>query len=305
MKKLKKRLTATQRDKIFAVLCILPVFAGLTVVVFAPIIKALFMSFQDYKITSTAKPVWNNFENYTELFESGEVLQYLLNTLVFIVIVVAIQFLIAMAIGLLLNSKRIKGRNVLRALYMIPWTIPSVVTALLWAWMLQPQYGVLNWLFFNTGLQENLNQLWVQDPTLAMPSVIMACIWRQTPYMMVMLLAGLQSVSSDLVEASHIDGANSWQRFRKVILPSIRPVIDTSIIVAIITNAQMFTIIYNMTAGGPIGKTTTFSVGAYMKAFVSFDFGQGSALGMIWLVILTIIIFLYRRYSDKKISSYM
>lgn len=300
-----RQLTAKKRDKIFAVLCILPAFAGLTLVVFVPIMKALFMSFQDYKITSTAQPRWNNFKNYTDMFNSGEVIQYLFNTVVFILCVVVLQLILAMIIGLLLNSSRVRGRNVLRALYMIPWTIPSVVTALLWAWVLQPQYGVLNWLFFNTGLQQNLNQLWVQDVTLAMPSIIIACVWRQTPYMMVMLLAGLQSVPSELIEASCIDGASFWQTFRKVTLPSIRPVIDTSVVVAVITNAQMFTIIYNMTAGGPVGKTTTFSVASYLKAFVSFDFGKGSALGMIWLVILTTIVFAYKRYSDKKISSYM
>jgi multiple sugar transport system permease protein len=180
-----------------------------------------------------------------------------------------------------------------------------VVTALLWSWLLQPQYGVLNWLLSNTGLQSNLNQLWTQDPKLAMPSVIIACVWRQTPYMMVMLLAGLQSVSHELLEAASIDGAGYWQTFRNVTLPSIRPVLDTSITVAIINNAQMFTIIYNMTAGGPLRLTTTFSVGAYLKAFSSYDFGQGSALGMIWLVILTVVIFLYKRHSEKKINEYL
>ncbi len=301
----KRRLTSAQCDTIFATLCILPAFAGIALVVLAPIVKAIWMSFMDYKITSTAQPVWNQFANYIKLFSSGQIAQYFGNTLLFIFWVVVIQFVLAMAMALLLSSRLIHGRNVMRAAFMIPWTIPSVVTALLWSWLLQPQYGVLNWLFYNLGLQGQLNQLWLQDPAHAMPSVIIACVWRQTPYMMVMLLAGLQSVPHDLVEAASIDGANGIKRFVHVILPSIRPVIDTSIVVAIINNSQMFAIIYNMTAGGPIGKTTTFSVAAYLKAFVSFDFGQGSALGVIWLLALSLFVFFYKRYSDRKISEYM
>lgn len=300
-----KNMKASQRDTLFATLCILPAFAGIALVVLAPIIKAIWMSFTSYKITSTAAPVWNHFGNYTKLFYSGQVWLYFSNTLVFIFFVVVLQFVLAMAVALLLNSRLVYGRNALRAAFMIPWTIPSVVTALLWSWLLQPQYGVLNWLFYNLGLQNQLNQLWVQDPVHAMPAIIIACVWRQTPYMMVMLLAGLQSVPYDLMEAASIDGAGGVKKFLHVILPSIRPVIDTSIVVAVINNSQMFAIIYNMTAGGPIGKTTTFSVAAYLKAFISFDFGQGSALGVIWLVVLSVFVFLYKRYSDRKVSAYL
>lgn len=300
-----KKMKASQRDTLFATLCILPAFAGIAIVVLAPILKAIWMSFTSYKITSTAAPIWNNFDNYIKLFSSGQVTQYLINTIVFIFFVVVVQFILAMMMAMLLNARHIHGRNALRAAFMIPWTIPSVVTALLWSWLLQPQYGVLNWLFYNLGLQGQLNQLWVQDPVLAMPAIIIACVWRQTPYMMVMLLAGLQSVPYDLLEAASIDGAGGVKKFIHVMLPSIRPVIDTSIVVAIINNSQMFAIIYNMTAGGPISKTTTFSVAAYIKAFVSFDFGQGSALGVIWLVVLSIFVFFYKRYSDRKVSAYM
>jgi multiple sugar transport system permease protein len=298
------KLTRKQRDSIFAFLCVLPVLIGLCFVVFAPIVKALWMSFYRYKISSTATPKWNNFENYKKLFVSNEFFTYLWNTIVFIVGVVATQLVIAFCMALLLNTN-VKGKKFFRGLFMVPWTIPSVVTALLWSWLLQPQYGVLNYIFYHLGLQGDLNKLWVQSPNLAMGSVIVASVWRQTPYMMIMLLAGLQSISPDLIEAAEIDGASQVSVFKNVILPSIRPVLDTSLVVAVINNSQMFTIIYNMTAGGPMTRTTTISVAAYKKAFISFDFGQGSALGMLWLVILGSCVFLYKRYSDKHLSSYL
>lgn len=293
------------KDTRFAVLCILPAFIGVGLVVLAPILKAIWMSFTDYKLTSTAAPKWNGFANYKSLFLSGEARAYFTVTFAFIFLVVMIQFFIALAVALLLNARFIKGRNVMRALFMIPWTIPSVVTALLWSWMLHSQYGVINWLLYHAGVIDNINLVWTSSKTLALPSVIIACVWRQTPYMMVMLLAGLQSVPYDLLEAARVDGANGWHSFIHIMIPSIRPVIDTSIMVAIINNSQMFTIIYNMTGGGPMGCTTTFSVGAYLEAFISYDFGKGSALGVVWLVFLGVFVFLYRRYSEKKTSSYM
>lgn len=304
IKKEKRKMTSLQKDYVFAFFCILPVFLGLSIVVFAPIIKAIWMSFMEYRINSAKVPVWNHFKNYTSLLQFGNLWEYLKNTVVFIVGVVSIQFIIAMGVALLFNTG-IRGVRVFRSVFMVPWTIPSVVTALLWSWLLQPQYGVLNYLSYTAGLQSGMNVLWTQDPDLAMISIIIACVWRQTPYMMLMLLAGLQSMDSALLEAAKIDGGNPWQVFRHVIIPSIRPVIDTTLVIAVINNSQMFTIIYNMTKGGPMSKTTTFAIAAYNKAFVEFDFGAGSALGVIWLVILGLSVFFYKRYSDKHLSSYM
>ena len=226
MKKRRAQLSVKTGDSLFAFLCILPAFLGVGLVVLAPIVKAIWISMTNYKLTSAAVPQWNNFANYRTLFASGEVARYFVTTLLFIFAVVSIQFLFALLVALLMNCRFLKGRNVMRALFMIPWTIPSVVTALLWSWMLHSQYGVVNWILYHLGIISDINLLWTSSPTLALPSVIIACVWRQTPYMMVMLLAGLQSVPYDLIEAGRIDGANGWQVFRNIMLPSIRPVID-------------------------------------------------------------------------------
>ncbi|MFD0713554.1 carbohydrate ABC transporter permease [Paenibacillus sp. GCM10027626] len=297
----RRRLRKTQKDAIFVAFCLLPAFLCLAIVVFFPIAKAAWISLFDYKFTNVNPPVWNNFENYIDLFASGDWLVFLKNTFIYIFFTVTIQFMLAIIVALLLNSN-IKGRNAMRSLLFMPWTIPSVVTALLWVWLLQPQYGVLNYIFYHLGLISNENQLWVQDPQLAMASVIIAALWRQTPYMMVMLLAGLQAVPSDLLEAGKMDGANRFQLFRHILLPSIRPVIDSAILVSVITNSQMFAIIYNMTAGGPMNRTTTFSIAAYQKSFTAFDFGGGAAIGVVWLLILGTVTWMYKRYAERNVA---
>lgn len=132
-----------------------------------------------------------------------------------------------------------------------------------------------------------------------MALIVIAAVWRQLPYMMVMILAGLQSVDQSLIEASRIDGANSFQSLIHVTIPSIRPVLVTSIWIAMMANFQMYTIIANVTNGGPVTATTTLSIAAYKAAFQSYDFGYAAAIGVVWLVLLSIITLFSNRLTDK------
>lgn len=303
--KLKRHgFTSAQKDQAFAYACLAPAVIGLVLVIFIPIIKSIIMSFTDYRINTTQTPQWNNFENYTNLFQEGVLGTYTVNTIVYMFVSVALQFIISMLIALLLN-KNIKGRGLIRGLFMLPWVIPSVVTSMLWNWMFNPQYGVWNYIFYHLGLQDNLNQLWVLDPDRAMICIVIATVWKNAPYMMLMILAGLQSIDTTLHEAASIDGANHWQTFIHITIPSLRSVLDTTIMISLIGTAQMFTLIYNMTGGGPVNKTTTFTMASYNKAFVEFNLGEGAALGVIWLIILGIVIGIYQHFSEKKTVGYL
>ena len=182
------------------------------------------------------------------------------------------------------------------------WTIPSVVTAIVWHWMLQQQYGVLNYIFYKLGLSSTINISWTQSSLLAMVSIIMASVWQQLPYMMVMILAALQTVDASLVEAAKIDGANPLKALTKIILPSIRTVLGTAIWISLLQNFQNFTIIWNMTGGGPVISTTTLSIAVYRKAFQEFDFGLGSAIGVLWIIVLFIATLLHNRISDRQVQ---
>ncbi|MDF2613103.1 MAG: sugar transporter permease [Clostridia bacterium] len=296
---LKRRLTNTQKDNIFGMMLIIPAMLILGIVVFAPIIKGIWMSFNEYTIATMNNPTWNNFQNYKKLFESKEIFVYFKNTFIFVFFAVGTQFVIAMCIALLLNTK-MKYTNVFRGLFLVSWTIPSVVVALLWSWMFQPQYGIINYILNALGLIQNANMQWVQSMKYGMVTVVIATIWKQTPYMIVMILAGLQSISKDYMEAAEIDGATKWQIFRHIMIPSIRPVLDSTVIIAIMSNFQMYTIIYNMTAGGPVNKTTTLSIAAYNKAFTEYDLGAGSAIGVLWLIVLASLTIYYNKKSDKR-----
>lgn len=290
-------------DNLFAIILLLPVFAILLTVVFLPIVKGIYTSFCTYKLSNLDAPVWNNFENYLKVFKDGAILIYFKNTLIYVGVLLILQFVLGLAIALLINMK-IRGRGIIRGLILIPWVIPSVVAAIVWSWMLHQQFGVLNYILYNLGIISNMNTAWIQIPNLAMTAVILAALWKELPYMVVMLLAGLQSVDISLTESAKVEGANSWQVLRYITLPSIRPVINTTLWISLMQNIQMFTIIYNMTAGGPINSTTVLAIAAYKKAFLEYDFGAGSAIGVIWLVVLLIGALIYNRYNSKYETDY-
>ena len=270
----------TLSDRAFGMLLIAPALIVFLVVIAYPIGRGIWVSFCANKLTNINSPVWNDFKNYRDIFKRGAFWQYFGTTLVFVVLTVSIQVVLGMMLSLLLNSN-IRGRKMFRGFFIIPWTIPSVVVAILWNWILQQQYGVVNYLIMRTGAISAMELNWVSDPALAMASIILACIWKQLPYMTVMLLAGLQSVDTGLVEAAHIDGANGLKRL------------------SVTQNFQQFTIIKNMTGGGPVYATTTLSVAAYKEAFTSYNFGTSAAIGVLWMVFLFFITLLSNWMNDR------
>lgn len=256
----------------------------LCITIITPLVNVIWMSFFDYSLLDIKHPSWNNFGNYKDLFADNVFWQSFGRTIWYVGVTVALQFVFGMGIALLLN-KNFRGRNIIRGLIFLPWTIPTLIVAVIWMWIFQPQFGVLNYIFKTLGLiSENMN--WLTSTETAMWSIIVAAVWRQLPFMMVMLLAGLQTVPSDLIEAARIDGANKWQVFRNITIPSLMSVIKTVTLTSIIGNFQMFTLFYNMTAGGPVRATTTLTVYTYETAFMSYDLGKGAAIGVIWMIFL-------------------
>lgn len=286
------------KDILFGYGLLLPTFIVFFVVILYPIISAVIRSFCDYTFLTVNKPLrWNDFANYKTIFKNGFLTQ-LWTTIRFTFGTVAIELILGMSIALLLNSK-IRGRNALRSVFLMPWCIPSIVTALLWSWLFQAQYGIINYVLYALGFISNPNAEWVLNPDTSLGVVTIAVVWRQTPYMLVMILAGLQSINHDLVEAASLDGANSFRVFLHIMLPGIRVVLGNTIITCIMASFQQFTIIYNMTAGGPLGKTTTLSIAAYKQAFTQLDLGAGSAIGVMWMMILGVGISIYNTKTKR------
>ena len=193
-------------------------------------------------------------------------------------------YFLSLGLALLLNQS-IYCRGLLRALFLVPWVVPEVVTALLWKWVYSDQWGIANFVLMRVGIVDTPVP-WLSDPNVAMPAVIVVQIWKLYPVMTVVLLAALQGVPKELIEAAKIDGANAVQRFWYVTANFLRPTSIIIVLLAAIWTFQNFDIVYLLTGGGPAGSTQTLPVMVYVKAFWASQLGYASAIGVIILLIL-------------------
>lgn len=221
----------------------------------------------------------------------------------FTVCAVAGAYLLSLGLALLLNLD-IKARGLFRALFLIPWVVPDVVTALLWKWFYSDQWGFANFALLKLGLVST-PVLWLSDPAMAMPSVIIVQIWKLYPIMTVVLLAALQSVPKELIEAAKIDGAGPFQRFWYVTANFLRPTSMIIVLLASIWTFQSFDIIYLLTGGGPANATQTLPILVYVKAFWASQLGYASAIGVLILLCLMVLGFtnlMLERTFDRRSS---
>ncbi|NLM75630.1 MAG: sugar ABC transporter permease [Clostridiaceae bacterium] len=220
---------------------------------------------------------------FTNFFE-GEFWQAFLLSNKFAFTVVIIQLFLSLVLAIVLNEN-IRGKRVLRSVLLMPWVIPTAVTALLWMWLYQPDYGVLNYILKTLGLKQSL---WLGSVDTALTSVMIVAIWKQMPFTTTMLIAGMQSISHDYYEASSIDGANKLQNYYYITIPFLKNVIKSTTLVSIIENFKMFPLFWIMTQGGPINATTTLAVLTYQTSFVSMDMGKGATIGVLWIIFLVV-----------------
>lgn len=227
----------------------------------------------------------------------GEFGRLLTQTLVFTIGTTLAPFIVGFALALALNTG-IRGAKILRGLMLIPWLVPGVVVSFLWMWIFNANYGVMNALLQRLGLIGE-PQAWLAHPATAMVAVVVAKTWQSFPWMMVMLLAGLQTVPRELHEAAEMDGAGTIRRFFSITVPQVRGIIGLVLLLEFIWNFQHFDIIYVLTGGGPAGSTQTFATAVYETAFQGFDLGRAGALGLLWMVLLMGLVVVYVRFSER------
>jgi multiple sugar transport system permease protein len=281
-----------QRRARFAYYLILPALLVITLLNLVPLVEAIIVSVQSQNMLRPNPTAFVGLKHYYRAFFEETVLwASLRRTVIWTGGAVAGGYVLGLALALLLNME-MRGRGFFRALFLIPWVIPDVATALLWKWLYGDEFGIINFLLLRVGLVER-PILWLGNPDMAMVSVIGVQIWRLYPVMFIVLLAALQNVPKDLYEAAEIDGANAWQRFRFVTLPFIRP---TSVIITLLASIwtfQNFDIVYLLTGGGPADATKILPTLIYEKAFWASDLGYASALGMFTLFCLMILAVVY------------
>lgn len=287
-------LKSSSTNALFGYVFVLPAFLTLVVLVLYPLLYAVYISF--FNTDLARKWHFVAARNYIRLFQNTEFLNSLLLTVLFTVIVVVFHFVIGTWLAILVNKPR-KGIKFFRTVLVLPWLFPEVVIALLFQWIMNPVYGILNFTLQSLGvIQKSIS--WLSDPHMVLASVIFVCIWKGYPLIMINVLAGLQSIPQELYEASLIDGATKWQSFRYITVPSIRPVITTVLILDTIWWFKHFTIIWIMTGGGPGNDTTTISIEIYKQAFQYFNFGKAAAMSVVVFAICFLITVLYRRVLD-------
>lgn len=278
----------TQSEQITGWLLVIPALSILALVFIYPILRAFWLSLFTENLGTQMQPVFSGLNNYGRMLGDGRFWQSMWNTSVFTLISVFIELLLGMGIALVLNQS-FRGRGIVRTIAIIPWALPTAVMGLAWAWIFNDQYGVVNDLLQRFGLIDQ-GISWLGEPNLAMIPVIIADVWKTTPFISILLLAGLQTIPGDLYEAHAIDGANSWQSFRQITLPLITPQILIALLFRFAQAFGIFDLIQVMTGGGPAGATETVSIYIYSTVMRYLDFGYGAALVVVTFLLLILVV---------------
>jgi multiple sugar transport system permease protein len=252
-------------------------------------VQVLYTSLYNTHLMLPGQQKFIGLRNFTQLFADPVFITSVINTLIFTAASVGGGFSLGFGLALLFNE-RLPFRNILRGLALIPWVVPGVIVALLTLYMFNGEVGIINYTLKTLGLIDQFIP-WFGSTEHALLAIIIANIWNQTPFYMVMLLAGLQLRPDDLMEAAKIDGAGTWARFRYVTLPHLKGIIMIVTALMIIWNFNNFDLIWTTTQGGPVNATMVLSVYTYRQAFLNFRLGYASAIAVLWL--LGLIAFLY------------
>jgi multiple sugar transport system permease protein len=276
----RRGLTRTQ----FAWLLITPALVIMLAIIIIPLVRTVITSFQKFDLTSPTDIMKNvGVKNYRAVL-AGDFVGQLGITLQFSVCAVSGEFILGLLLALSLN-RSMRGRSVFRVIFLVPWVIPTVVCALLWSWILNVQYGVLNFLLRDIGIIREF-QRWLGNPRLSLWTVTGVTVWKWFPFDFVMLLAALQTVPAELLDAASVDGAGPFRKLWNVTIPSIQNIIAVVCILTLIWSFQEFTLIWGTTKGGPMNVTSILPVHIYRTAFLYLRMGQASAAGVLWMVIL-------------------
>ena len=302
-KGIKKSLWKSQTgDKIFAIALMIPAIITTVSFILVPVVDSIYRSFFDYKVRNiiSGQPgVWNNFANYTKLFSNGKLIPSMTNTLAFVFGVVIAQFVLGMALALILNSN-VKFSRFIRSIMMVPWVVPTLISGLVWLWMFQPQYGLVKYFVGILTKGRITDFAILNNPATAMFGVSVAALWKQIPLATLLLLAGLANVPEDMQEAAKIDGANGVQRFFRIVLPYMKSVIKVTVSMSIIENFKQFPLFWTMTGGGPNNSTTTMAILSYREAFVSNNFGSGAAVTTVWMLMMILGLYLEPYLQERR-----
>lgn len=270
-------------------LFLLPAVLYITVTMVYPLAYNFRMSLEDVTIRTflSGDAPFIGLDNFRTVIQDSVFQKSLRLSIYFTFFSIFFQFTIGFALALFFN-RPFPGNGALRALLLLGWMLPTVVSGSLFRWMLDGDSGVLNYALLELSLLDR-PQFWLTDPDTALAGTILANIWVGIPFNMVLLLSGLQGIPNDLYEAASTDGANGWQKFRSITLPMMRPVALSVLLLGLIYTFKVFDLVWVMTQGGPVDATTVLPIRAYQLSFQFFRFGEGAAASTLILLMLLVV----------------
>jgi multiple sugar transport system permease protein len=285
-------------DSTLGYLFLLPALLVIIGLVAYPFVSAIVMTFQAK--TAGAPGRFIGLGNYRELLASEQFLRTVYNTFVYTIVGVGVKFCLGLSMALVLNQERFCN-NLFRSFLLIPWAIPTVMSALNWRWIFDDASGLINNVLVRLNLIEETIS-WLSNPHLAMLSVLTVVVWQGTPFFTMSFLAGLQSIPKELYEAAEIDGASVLQQFRFITLPRLQPVFITAVMLSAILTSASIQFVYILTNGGPSDRTMIFPVLSYNLALGGAQrLGMGATVSLFFFPVLVVfIIFLTRRMLREK-----
>ena len=291
MKKFKEFL---EKESVSAWLYLAPALILLAIFTLYPTIQLLINSF--YRMDGMGTKVFLGLDNYKNILVDEEFWNTVKNSFVFIGWSVPLGMIAGLALALLINND-LKGKGIFRTIFFSPVVTSLVAAGLIWVWLLNKDYGIVNTVLTRMGFS---GIPWLVDTRYAMKSVIIMTVWKDAGYNMILFLAGLNAINSSYYEAAEIDGATKWQQFKEITWPLLMPTTLFVLVIRTIFSFRTFEQIFAMTKGGPVGSTTVFVYYIYRKAFNSFELGYASAAAIILLLIVLALTFIQFKLSKKK-----
>jgi ABC-type sugar transport system permease subunit len=293
---LRSKDTVKRKDGVSAIFFLTPTLIIFLTFILFPVIFSFYLSFHEWNMFSS-EASYIGLENYKRMFQSEEFWSVLKNTVIYTLGTVPLNMALALLVAIALN-KKIKGKKFLRTAFFAPVIISPVAAAVIWRWIYDPNYGLLNYSISFLGV-DSIN--WLNDPTAAMFALIIMGVWKTFGINMVLFSAGLQGIPETYYEAAEIDGAGRWSKFWKITVPMLAPTTFFIMIMSMISSFQVFDLVYVLTSGGPLGSTKVLVFFVYEYAFKFFEMGYASAAAYVLFAILIVLTMVQVRYMKNRI----
>jgi len=281
-----------QRQGRTGLVLLLPTVLLIAVLIGYPLVYAVTLSFTDlYLVKGVDSATWVGLDNFVRFFKDPQTPHILKNTLIYVVGSLLAQFSFGLLVAILLNQT-FRFRGIMRAVALIPWVMPTLVATIVWRWILDGQWGILDYVLMRWGIIDQPIQ-WLADPKVIWFSVLIVSLWRHFPFWYVNLLAGLQVIPQELYEVAKIDGASTLTSFWHITLPLLRPVIVVLFLLETIWRSNEFTTIWTLTRGGPGMETMTLAPLVYMQSFSFYRMGYSSAIAVLLTIAMLIFTVIY------------